>query len=84
MVLCFNYSKNSCLESSAVYLSGALLKWVDSFNYLGFCIASGKRHNDTDEIEKRLRELRIRANMIASRFHHATSDIKRTNFYYIF
>jgi len=80
MVLDFNYSKNSCLESPAVCLSGALLKWVDSFNYLGICIASGKRHYDTEEIEKRPRELRIRANMIASRFHHATSDMKKLIF----
>ena len=53
---------------------------MDNFNYLGFFIASGKRHNDTEEMEKRLRELRIRANMIALRFHHATIDIKKLIF----
>jgi len=63
-----------------ICLSGSPLTWVESFTYLGFSIATGKQHNDTEEIEKRLRELRIRANMVAARFYNASIDVKRLIF----
>ena len=69
----FTVGKKSVIDYPVLWLYNTSLVWDTSFNYLGFHIATGKKHNDHLEIEKRLREIRVRSNMLATRFS-TTSD----------
>ena len=72
----FTVRKKSVIDHPVICLYNTSLVWDTSFNYLGFNIATGKKHNDNLEIEKRLRKIRIRSNMLATRFSTTSELVK--------
>jgi len=85
----FNTDKTVCMQFSAscekhlvtptIFLGNTSLNWVDSFNYLGYTFTNKKQADDL-EIEKRLKEAKIRANVVGTRFRKASHDVKQLLF----
>jgi len=75
----FSASCEKHLVTPTIFLDNTSLNWVDSFNYLGYT-STNKKHADDLEIEKRLREAKIRANVVGTRFGKASHDVKQLLF----
>jgi len=73
----FSVGKDSVLPDPDVTLNNNSLSWVDSYKYLGFTICNNIIKFDEAEMCVRARELRIRANMLCSRFREADNNIKK-------
>jgi len=56
------------------------LQWVDSYCYLRYDMSSSVKHYDFKEIDKRCHALRVRANMLASRFLKVSDDVRKLLF----
>jgi len=64
----FNVSKTVCMKFDScknnvcdfdIHLKSRQLAWVEIFDYLGFRLTNNNKWNYHEEIEKRLRDLRI-------------------------
>jgi len=88
--ICFNEKKTVCMRfgcSNAkllgfpnVSLYNKTLHWVDNFCYLGYNMSSSFKYYDYSEIDKRCHTMRVRANMLASRFSKVSEDVKKLLF----
>ena len=56
------------------------LLWVNNYCYLGYDISSSFKNYDFNEIDKRCHSMRVRANMLASRFSKVSEDVKKLLF----
>jgi len=54
--------------------------WVTQFNYLRYMFDSASKQQDKCEIEKRLRNMRIMGNVIATRIRHTSAFVKKNLF----
>jgi len=79
----FNPTKSVCqlfgdssyeFSRPLIKLCGRVLQWSETVRYLGFDINCNNR--DHEEMLRRRRELYITANLIRSRFHHCSRDVK--------
>jgi len=73
----FCSGKDSLLPDPKIKLKGCELVWVNSFRYLGFTITNCVNNFDEEEMYTRTGELRVRANMLCTKFNGANCDIKR-------
>jgi len=65
------------IATPVLCLGAEILCWDTIFNYLGFkIVATGRKHNDHLEMEKRLWELRVRYILLATRFYKASEAVK--------
>jgi len=56
------------------------MTWVTQFNYLRYMFDSASKQQDKCEIEKRLRNMRIMGNVIATRIRHTSAFVKKNFF----
>ena len=73
---CVLFQSNSLRLSSIpnIYLNGSVLKFVDSFKYLGvFLCASGK---DNEDIQRQIRAFYIQANTLMRKFYNCSYHVK--------
>jgi len=81
--IAFNASKTVCMRfcvgkdySEPVFtVNSVKIGWVDAFDYLGFKISNASKNCDAAEIERRLRDMRVRANMLDARFSKASEYV---------
>jgi len=86
----FNEKKTVCMRFEVlspkvkhfpiICLNSKPLQRVDSYCYLGYDMSSSIKHYDFKEIDKRCHALRVRANMLASRFSKVSDDVKKLLF----
>jgi len=68
---------NYLLSFPNVSLNNKTLHWVDNFCYLGYNMSSKFKYYDYSEIDKRCHAMRVRANMLASRFSKVSVEVKK-------
>jgi len=79
--VCMLFETKRCtIRKSNIYMNQNVLTWVTQFNYLGYMFDSASKQQDKCEIEKRLRNMRIMGNVIATRFRHTSDSVKKILF----
>ena len=81
--LLFNRSKSVCMvvkprgrnvSTPLMYLNGVALEYVDSVKYLGVMLSNDMK--DDADMNRHLRSLYARSNVILRKFHHCSASIK--------
>jgi len=70
-----NYSKTKD-SYPEIFLDKRAVGWVDTYCYLGYDVNNSCKKYDDCEINRKCHYLKVKANMLATRFSHASDNVK--------
>jgi len=76
ITVCMRFCVGKDYGEPVVTVYSVKIGWVDAFDYLGFKISNASKNCDAAEMERRLRDIRIRANMLHARFSKASEYVQ--------
>jgi len=79
--VCMLFETKKCtIKKSNIYINHNNVTWVTQFNYFRYMFDSASKQQDKCEIEKRLRNMRIMGNVIATRIRYTSAFVKKNLF----
>jgi len=75
-----SHGKNKIMYKPKIELKSSFLNWVNSYSYLGYQIDNSSKKYDDNEIQRKYYHIKVRANMLASRFSKTCEIVRRQLF----